>query len=126
MSAAPGERVFYRPRWPTGMCGYLEGLSFPEEILDLFGQRIIEIVRHSELPFGGTQESPFFLRFQGDELGHRFARLGDNDFFSEGDALEQAREVSLSLVNVDFHCYILAKSWTKSISGFNERLANLC
>ena len=47
-------------RLPTGKCAYRESPSFVEEILDLLGQRIVEIVRHSELPLRRSEHAASF------------------------------------------------------------------
>jgi hypothetical protein len=49
-----GGKVLDRPKWPTEKHGYREEPSFPEKILNLFGQRIVEIVWYGKLAFSRT------------------------------------------------------------------------
>ena len=42
------------------------------------------------------------------KLRHRSPRLGDNDLFAHGDPLQQSGEMGFSLVDIDFHAFIIA------------------
>src|SRR5947209_2853353 len=90
-------------------------LSFPKQVLNVLRHGIIEIVGDPEVALSRSELSLFRPGFNRHQLCYRLSSFGDDDFFSHGYALEQAREMSLCLVDIDFHQLILAKSWTKSI-----------
>src|SRR5579872_2119644 len=99
------------------MCACREGPSFVEEILDLLGERIVEILRHGKLALSRAKPSPFRSFFKWHQFGDGLPRLGNDDFFTHGNPFQEAGQVGFGLVDIDFHESSIAKSWTKSNSN---------
>jgi hypothetical protein len=66
-------------------------------------QGIVEVVRNHELSFGRAQFKARPSRFYGNKFRHRLASLGNDHFFPQANSLQQAGEVRLSLVDIDFY-----------------------
>src|SRR5436853_7710119 len=84
------------------MCEYREGPSFIEEILNI-RIRLIETIGHDKVTLCRPELKLALLRFNGDKFCHRCACLGNDNFFSQRNSLQQAREVGFCLVDIDFH-----------------------
>jgi hypothetical protein len=73
----------------------------------IVGQRSVEVVRDPNPTTIKSQGTDFvLLRLDGDQAGHGDSGAGDGDFFSGGDALQEAGQVGLGYVDVDFHVAI--------------------
>jgi hypothetical protein len=75
----------------------------PEEILDLVGKWIVEVVWDYEFSLCRPKLETRWRGFDRNQLCHGLAGFSDDDLFAECDALKQPREVGLGFVNIDFH-----------------------
>jgi hypothetical protein len=78
--------------------------------VELFQQVVwqwsVEVVGDPDLPACKSQGTDFVLLWlDGDQASHGDTGAGDGDFFSRGDALQEAGQVGLGYVDVDFHVW---------------------
>src|SRR5215471_1654988 len=93
-------------RSPIGKRACRGLLSFVKQILDLF-VRFIEVVWNRKFALGAAENPLLRPLVEWHQLGHRSSSFGDNNFLAHGDSLQQPREVSLGLMDVNFHALMM-------------------
>jgi len=73
-----------------------------KQFQQIVGQRCVEIVGDPDFT-ARESHGPLCGGLRGNQPGYGNAGAGDRDFLSGCDPLEQAREVSLGLVDIYFH-----------------------
>jgi hypothetical protein len=109
-SAASQRKVRVSMRTFIGAVALISRIS-PSRIESLFDfgwQRIVKILGNRELTTGPAKFAFRACVAHGRQFGHRHIGAHDGNFLSLFDPFEETREMSLGLVNIDFHAWIVA------------------